>query len=381
MLIQPSIKINMSTFDTQDQAFMLEALRLAMLARGISDPNPRVGCVIVKNNHIIGQGFTQLAGSHHAEIMALQDARQRGHDLQGATVYVTLEPCCHYGKTPPCSKALIDAQITKVVIAALDPNPLVGGQGVAKLQAQGIEVHTGLFALQAMRQNLGFMKRMRDGSPWVRLKMASSIDGISALPNGQSQWITGEAARADGHQWRAQANILLTGIGTVLADDPQLNVRGVPIVKQPLRAIIDSKLEIPLDAQILHNGAAIIYCASAESNLLSEKKVALTDLNVQVIEVPNPNGKVDLPAVLKHLAANFEANEVHVEAGFKLNGSLIREGCVDELLLYLSPKLLGTGSGLANLSPLESLPDKNAWEFIDQQYVGADLRLRLMKSQ
>jgi len=371
----------MSTFDTQDKTFMLEALSLAIQARGVSDPNPRVGCVIVKNNQIIGQGFTQVYGSHHAEIMALQDARQQGNDLQGATVYVTLEPCCHHGKTPPCSNALIEANVAKVVIATLDPNPLVSGQGVAQLQAQGIEVQTGLLELQAMMQNLGFMKRMRDGSPWVRLKMASSLDGVTALPNGKSQWITSEAARADGHQWRSQANILLTGIGTVLADNPQLNVRGVPIMKQPLRAIIDSKLDIPLDAHILHNGATIIYCASSESSPSREKRAALSDLNVQVIELPNPHGKVDLPGVMKHLAANYEANEVHVEAGFKLNGSLIREECVDELLLYVAPQLLGTGSGLANIDPLESLPNQNAWEFIDQQCIGTDLRLRLMKSQ
>lgn len=371
----------MSTFDTQDQSFMLEALQLAMQARGVSDPNPRVGCVIVKNNQIIGQGFTQVIGGHHAEIMALQDAHQQGHDTQGATVYVTLEPCCHHGKTPPCTNALIEAKIAKVIIATRDPNPLVSGQGITQLQESGIEVHSGLFELQAMMQNLGFMKRMRDGSPWVRLKMASSLDGVTALPNGMSQWITSEAARADGHQWRSQANVLLTGIGTVLADNPQLNVRGVPIIKQPLRAIIDSKLDIPLDAQILHNGTTIIYCATAESSTSQEKKAALTDLNVQVIEIPNPYGKVDLSAVLKHLATNYEANEVHVEAGFKLNGSLIREECVDELLVYLAPQLLGTGSGLANLGPLESLPNKNAWEFIDQQCIGSDLRLRLMKSQ
>ncbi|BDW10243.1 riboflavin biosynthesis protein RibD [Polynucleobacter sp. SHI8] len=371
----------MSTFDTQDQSFMLQALQLAIEARGVSDPNPRVGCIIVKNNQIIGQGFTQVVGSHHAEIMALQDARQQGHNLQGATVYVTLEPCCHHGKTPPCTNALIEAKIAKIFIATLDPNPLVSGQGVAQLQAQGIEVHFGLFELQAMMQNLGFMKRMKEGSPWVRLKMASSIDGVTALPNGQSQWITSEQARADGHLWRSQANVLLTGIGTVLADNPQLNVRGVPIMKQPLRAIIDSKLDVPLDAHMLHNGATIIYCASSESSPSREKKSALIDMNIQVIEIPNQNGKVDLPAVLKHLAANYEANEVHVEAGFKLNGSLIRENCVDELLLYLAPQLLGFGSGLANIGPLESLPNKNAWEFIDQQILGSDLRVRLMKSQ
>jgi len=369
----------MSDFTALDHSFMLEALQLALQAIGLSDPNPRVGCVIVKNNQIIGKGFTQKAGSHHAEIMALQDAKDHGFDVQDSSVYVTLEPCCHYGKTPPCTKALIEARVARVLIAAVDPNPLVSGNGVRELQAHHIEVQTGLFELQAMMQNLGFMKRMREGLPWVRLKIAASIDGVTALPNGQSQWITSEAARLDGHRWRSQANILLTGIGTVLSDNPQLNVRGVEVLKQPLRAVIDSKLDIPLDSQILQNGKTIIFSAEAKDQHAENKIALLGDMDVHVIQMPNEFGKVDLPGVMRHLAKEYQANEIHVEAGFKLNGSMIREHCVDELLVYLAPQILGNGSGLANVGPLTALSEGYSWKFIDQQSIGHDIRLRLLK--
>ncbi len=368
----------MPNFSLHDQTWMLEALQLALHAKGISDPNPRVGCVITQNNIVIGRGFTQEPGGHHAEIMALQDARQQGHHLEGATAYVTLEPCCHFGKTPPCTQALIEAKMARVVIAVVDPNPLVAGKGVSELRNHGITVETGLFELEAMMQNLGFMKRMKDGLPWVRLKMAASIDGITALPNGQSQWITGQEARADGHAWRSQASVLLTGIGTVIADNPQMNVRGNVIAKQPLRAIIDSHLDIDLDAKILHNGQTIIFCANL--NKEQAKVAALQDLNVPVVQMPNAFGKVDLQGVLKYLATEHHANEVHVEAGFKLNGSLLREHCVDELLLYFAPMLLGQGAGLANVGPFEALPELRSWKFLDQQMIGSDLRLRLMKT-
>ena len=370
----------MPNFSVEDQAMMLAALQLALNAKGIADPNPSVGCIITKDHEIIGRGFTQEPGHHHAEIMALQDAQRQGQGLEGATVYVTLEPCCHFGKTPPCTQALIAAKVAKVVIAAIDPNPLVAGKGVAELRHHGILVDTGLFELEAMMQNLGFMKRMKEGLPWVRLKMAASIDGITALPNGQSQWITSQEARADGHVWRAQASALLTGIGTVAADNPQMNVRGTLINNQPLRAIIDSHLDIALDAKILHNGRSMIFCASPEKTTLDTKFKVLKDLNVQVVQMPNEFGKVDLPGVMRYLAQEHSANEVHVEAGYKLNGSLLRENCIDELLLYFSPMLLGQGAGLANLGPLESLPEIKSWKFLDQQLIGTDLRLRLMKA-
>jgi diaminohydroxyphosphoribosylaminopyrimidine deaminase / 5-amino-6-(5-phosphoribosylamino)uracil reductase len=369
----------MSNFSLPDQTFMLEALQLALQAKYVSDPNPRVGCVLVKNDHIIGRGFTQEPGNHHAEIMALLDAQKNGADMSGATAYVTLEPCCHVGKTPPCTKALIQAKLQRVVIATMDPNPLVAGQGAAELMASGMVVQSGLFELQAMMQNLGFMKRMKDGLPWVRLKIAASLDGVTALQNGQSQWITGPIARADGHQWRAQASVLLTGGGTVLADNPQLNVRDVAVFQQPLRAIIDSKLETPLDAQILHNGRTIIFCADLDQLHDASKLSPLHDLGVQVISLPNAQGKVDLPKVFSYLAKEHSANEVHVEAGAKLNGSLLREQCVDELLMYLAPSLLGMGAGLTNLGPYTSLDERQSWKFIDQQMVGADLRLRLVR--
>lgn len=370
----------MANFSVEDQAMMLEALQLALSAKGIADPNPCVGCVITKNHEIIGRGFTQAPGYHHAEIMALHDAQLQGHELEGATVYVTLEPCCHFGKTPPCTQALIAAKVAKVVIAAIDPNPLVASKGVAELRHHGILVETGLFELEAMMQNLGFMKRMKDGLPWVRLKMAASIDGITALPNGKSQWITHQEARADGHTWRAQASVLLTGIGTITADNPQMNVRGTLMTEQPLRAIIDSHLDIALDAKILHNGRSIIFCANPEKTTLDAKFKALQDLDIQVVQMPNAFGKVDLPRVMRYLAQEHSANEVHVEAGYKLNGSLLRENCIDELLLYFSPMLLGQGAGLANLNALESLPETQSWKFIDQQLIGSDLRLRLMKA-
>jgi diaminohydroxyphosphoribosylaminopyrimidine deaminase/5-amino-6-(5-phosphoribosylamino)uracil reductase len=370
----------MPNFSVEDQAMMLEALQLALSAKGISDPNPSVGCVITKNHEIIGRGFTQEPGHHHAEIMAIQDAQRQGYPLEGATVYVTLEPCCHFGKTPPCTQALIASKVAKVVIAAIDPNPLVASKGVAELRDYGILVETGLFELEAMMQNLGFMKRMKDGLPWVRLKMAASIDGISALPNGKSQWITSQEARADGHVWRGQASVLMTGIGTVAADNPQMNVRGTFIKEQPLRAIIDSHLDIALDAKILHNGRCMIFCANPEKATLDAKLNTLADLNVEVVQMPNAFGKVDLPGVMRYLAQESSANEVHVEAGYKLNGSLLREHCVDELLLYFSPMLLGQGAGLANLGPLESLPESTSWKFLDQQLIGSDLRLRLIKA-
>lgn len=369
----------MTTLTAQDHLFMREALDLAALAYGISDPNPRVGCVIVKQGQIIGRGHTQAAGSHHAEIIALQDAQQRGADVTGAAMYVTLEPCCHFGKTPPCTAAIIDARIAKVVIAASDPNPMVAGKGIHLLKAQGLEVETGLLELQALMQNLGFMKRMREGLPWVRLKVATSIDGISALPNGVSQWITSEAARADGHQWRARANVLLTGIGTVLADNPQLNVRGAVVTQQPLRVIIDSYLDIRLDCHILHNGPTLICCADNTSSQAREKIAALKDLQVPVVALPNAANKVDLPAVMRFLAQEHSANEIHVEAGYKLNGSLIRENCVDELLIYMAPKLLGTGAGVAHLGPFTALSEGLQWKFVDQQLLGDDIRLRLMR--
>jgi diaminohydroxyphosphoribosylaminopyrimidine deaminase/5-amino-6-(5-phosphoribosylamino)uracil reductase len=365
-------------FNPQDYFFMNQALLEAKKALWITDPNPRVGCVLVKDHQIIGAGFTQEVGSHHAEVMAIRNASERGFNTVGATAYVTLEPCCHFGKTPPCVDAIIIAGIKKVIICSTDPNPFVLGKGIKHLKDHGIDVQTGLLAEQSIALNPGFMKRMQTGMPWVRLKIAASVDGITALPNGKSQWITSLEARLDGHRFRAQASVLLTGIGTVLADDPQLTVRGLNVARQPLKAIIDSKLEISPSAKILASGDAVIFCSIHDTEKMNTLFTAHPHL--KIIPIPNEAGKVDLAAALKYLADQFHANEVHVEAGFKLNGSLLREECVDEILLYQAPILLGKGLGLANLNAIDHLTDATRWQVLDRRNVGVDQRIRIVRS-
>ena len=356
-----------------------EASALAAAAVGQSDPNPRVGCVIAQGGHratAIGAGSTQQAGGPHAEVMALHAAREVGHDVRGATAYVTLEPCSHHGRTPPCCDALIEAGIAKVVVAVQDPNPLVAGRGIARLRAAGIEVEVvgGEWGDASRELNIGFFSRMIRGRPWVRMKVAASLDGRTALDSGASQWITGEAARAEGHAWRKRAGAVLTGIGTVRDDDPRLDVRLVPTVNQPLRVVVDSKLEIAASARILQPpGRALVYTASDDAARLS----ALAAPHIEVARLPaNAQGKTDLAAMLLDLARR-EINELHVEAGEKLNGSLLREGLVDELLVYIAPRLLGTGRGIAAIGPLASLAESLDFEFVDVERVGTDLRLRL----
>jgi diaminohydroxyphosphoribosylaminopyrimidine deaminase / 5-amino-6-(5-phosphoribosylamino)uracil reductase len=339
----------------------------------LCQPNPRVGCVITSlDGTLIGQGHTQAAGGPHAEIMALRDAAANGHSVVGATAYVTLEPCCHHGRTGPCCDALIAAGIKKVVASIADPNPLVSGQGFARLRAAGIEVEVGPGAAEARELNIGFFSRMIRKTPWVRMKVAASLDGQTALLNGQSQWITGEAARADGHAWRARSCAMLTGIGTVLADNPRLDVRLVETTRQPHVVIVDSKLEIPLDAHVLGAGRLRYIYAAARND---PKKADLEALGITVVYLPDKNGKVDLRAMLRDLAQR-EVNELHIEAGSKLNGSLVREGLVDELLVYLAPKLLGSGQGMANFGPLQSLPDATELQFLSTEMMGNDLRIR-----
>ncbi len=357
----------------QPTSYMQQALDLARQALFISNPNPRVGCVLVSaSGHIIGQGFTQQAGGPHAEVMALRDATARGNSTQGATAYVTLEPCSHTGRTGPCCNALIEAGIAKVVGATTDPNPQVAGQGFAKLRAAGIEVQVGEGASASRELNIGFFSRMVRGTPWVRMKAATSLDGATALHNGQSQWITGPAARADGHAWRAQACAVLTGIGTVLQDNPRLNVRDVETPRQPKVVVIDSKLDIPLNAHVLKAPSG---CTIYTSSTNAFKTEALQALGATVIAIPNAYGKVDLPAMLRDLGTRG-TNELHVEAGFKLNGSFLREGLVDELLLYMAPKLLGTGSmGLASFGPLEQLSQAISLQMHDVSRVGEDVRI------
>ncbi len=350
-----------------------QALELATQALCLSNPNPRVGCVITTpDGRILGQGFTQQAGGPHAEVMALRDAAALGNDVHGATAYVTLEPCSHQGRTGPCCDALIGAGIGKVVASLADPNPLVSGQGFARLRAAGVEVVVGPGAAESRELNIGFFSRMVRGTPWVRVKTAASLDGTTALANGQSQWITSPAARADGHAWRARACAVLTGIGTVLDDDPRLDVREVATPRQPHLVIVDSQLKTPVEARLfsIPNRTCLIYTASEDP----EKKAALENRGATVIRLPNPQGKVDLGAMLKDLGQR-NVNELHVEAGHKLNGSFLREGLADEMLLYLAPKLLGPGLGMAQTAPLHALADGTALEYVSVERIGPDLRI------
>ena len=376
-------------FTKDDADFMRLALAEAQKSLYISNPNPRVGCVIVKAGQVIGAGFTQQVGFAHAEVEALADARKHGADLSGSTIYVSLEPCCHVGRTPPCTQAIIAAKPARVVIAMQDPNPLVGGKGIQQMTAAGIQVECGLLKEEAAALNPGFISRMTRQLPWVRLKVAASLDGMTALPNGQSQWITGAAARDDGHRWRAQACAILTGVGTVKEDDPSLTVRAVETLRQPKRIIIDSKLDIPLTANVLKpfagkstlskDNGAMVVCGEITTDAQSAKRAQLQAQGVEVISMPNSMGKVDLPALMRYLATECEMNEIHVEAGHKLNGSLLREGCVDELLVYLAPTLLGSGLGIANLPELTSLAQRTDWKRIDCKAFDPDIRLRFVR--
>jgi diaminohydroxyphosphoribosylaminopyrimidine deaminase / 5-amino-6-(5-phosphoribosylamino)uracil reductase len=356
---------------------MARALALAESAMYLTSPNPRVGCVLVNAEGIvIGEGHTQKAGEAHAEVMALRDATAKGHIIagqvpKGTTAYVTLEPCSHQGRTGACSAALIQYGLARVIASQKDPNSLVAGQGFAALRAAGIAVEIGDGENEAHEINIGFMKRMTSGLPWIRMKAAASLDGITSLPNGTSQWITGEAARIDGHKWRARACAVLTGIGTVLADDPSLDVRHVTTSRQPTLVLVDSKLDVPLSAKLFGKSRPVwIYCAMSDP----EKEKALEALGAAVICLPNPSSKVDLAAMLHDLGKR-QINELHVEAGFKLNGSFWREGLVDELLLYQSAQLMGTGQGIANLGTFEKLADTPKLRYHSIDRVGDDLRI------
>ena len=358
----------MNTFSAADHEFMARALRLAEHGLFSTSPNPRVGCLIVKDGLVVGEGWHHRAGEAHAEINALQAA---GEAAGGATAYVTLEPCSHHGRTPPCAEALIAARVGRVVAAMQDPNPQVAGQGLAQIRQAGIRVECGLLASEAQELNVGFVARMTRGRPWLRMKMAGSLDGKTALQNGVSQWITGPAARQDGHRWRARACAILTGIGTVRDDDPQLNVRGVDTSRQPLKVVVDSRLELSLDAQVLRDGNVLVAAAVDDA----ARVAALRQLGADVVFLPGPGDKVNLLALMVELGRRG-INEVHAEAGFKLNGSLLQAGLVDELLLYLAPCLIGDAArGMFNLPPLESLDGKRSLVMRDARLVGTDLRL------
>jgi diaminohydroxyphosphoribosylaminopyrimidine deaminase/5-amino-6-(5-phosphoribosylamino)uracil reductase len=353
------------------------ALEAARHALRLSPPNPAVGCVLVApDGGVIGVGHTQRAGGPHAEIMALRDAQAHGRSVEGATAYVTLEPCAHHGRTGPCCDALAQARIAKVVAALTDPNPLVAGQGFARLRAAGVEVEVGDGADEARELNIGFLSRMVRGLPWVRMKVAATLDGRTALDNGASQWITGAAARADGHAWRARAGAILTGVGTVLEDDPRLDVREVETVRQPPLVVVDSQLQTPSDARLFDVSDRPVWIYAAQDH--PDRAAKLQDRGAQVRVLPNADGKVDLPQLMRDLAAR-EVNELHVESGQKLNGSLLREGQVDELLVYLAPSLLGEGMGMASRihggGPMQTLSDAVALQFRSVEPVGNDLRI------
>jgi diaminohydroxyphosphoribosylaminopyrimidine deaminase / 5-amino-6-(5-phosphoribosylamino)uracil reductase len=355
-------------FSTADHAHMARALQLA--ARGLctTSPNPRVGCVVVKDGLVIGEGWHERAGTPHAEIHALKTA---GDAARGATVYVTLEPCSHHGRTPPCAEALVNAGVARVVAAMTDPNPLVAGGGIAMLTLAGIQAEIGLLESEARALNPGFISRMTRQRPWVRLKTASTLDGKTALANGTSQWITGETARADVQHLRARACAILTGSGTVLADNPRMNVRDFDIGRQPLRVIVDSALRTPADAAIL---PALVACHHAEP----ETRAALEAADAEVIELPGADGRVDLAALLT-LLAQRGVNELHVEAGAALNGALLKAGLVDEWVAYMAPMAVGDDArGLFAQPALISLADAARFRLADVRQLGSDLRLTLL---
>lgn len=364
----------MNPTENEDVFWMRRALALANTVLYTTSPNPRVGCVIVRDGLVLGEGATQPPGGPHAEVCALRDMQARQETAAGATVYVTLEPCSHFGRTPPCVDAVLAARPARVVVAMGDPNPQVNGQGLARLREAGIAVTTGICRDEALEINAGFVARMSRGTPWVWLKMAASLDGHSALHNGVSQWITGPEARADGHHWRARSSVVLTGIGTVKKDNPQLNVRSVSTPRQPVRAVVDAKFEIAEDARIFDGVTQVLIFTATENQ---DKADRLAPLGVRVVHLPDATGKrVNLVAMMRWLG-DEQFNDVHVEAGAGLSGALVSANCVDELLVYLAPVLLGDAMSMLQLPALESLDAARRYEFIDTQRVGADMRLRL----
>jgi diaminohydroxyphosphoribosylaminopyrimidine deaminase/5-amino-6-(5-phosphoribosylamino)uracil reductase len=356
-------------FSASDHQHMAQALRLAERGLYTTSPNPRVGCVIVNDGTVVGEGWHARAGQAHAEIHALQQAGDRAH---GATAYVTLEPCSHHGRTPPCAEALIAAGVARVVAAMRDPNPRVAGSGLARLQAVGIDVASGLMEAQARDLNPGFISRMERQRPWVRSKIAASLDGGTALENGISQWITGAAARQDVQHWRARACAVLTGIGTVLADDPQMNVRDIDTGRAPLRVVLDSQLRLPPDARILQGSGVLIVCG----NDSVPQANALRQAGAEILALPRDDGLTDLAALLQALAQR-EINELHIEAGPCVNGDLLRAGLIDEFLLYLAPTLLGSSArGLFDFPALTEMSQRTDLDILALDKVGPDIRVR-----
>ena len=360
-------------FDAADRGAMQRALELAERGLHSTDPNPRVGCVIVQGGRTVGEGWHERAGEAHAEVVALRAA---GSEAQGATAYVTLEPCSHVGRTPPCVDALIAARVRRVVFAMLDPNPRVHGRGAERLAAAGIQAAWGLMAEEAAELNIGFVKRMLQGTPFVRLKLAMSLDGRTALASGASRWITDEEARADVHHWRARSSAILTGVGTVLADDPRLDVRtSPPPPRQPMRIVLDAELRTPPNARLFDSAGVVMLFTSSHDRARREP-LELRGARIEHV-TDGGDGRLDLTQILKRLA-ELEVNEVHVEAGASLAGSLIRSGIVDELLLYVAPILLGPQARpLVDLPLLTELGASPRYRIVDTRNIGSDLRLRL----
>ena len=366
----------MTTFSDFDRQAMARALELAARGAATTQPNPRVGCVVAKDGKILGEGWHERAGGPHAEVAALRAVQQSPGGLanaRDATVYVNLEPCSHHGRTPPCSDALVNARVGRVVFAIPDPNPKVAGRGAVMLTQAGIKVDMGLMEAEAEDLNAGFLKRMRHGTPFVRVKAAMSLDGRTALANGQSKWITSEAAREDVQRWRANSAAVLTGIGTVLADDPQLNVRLPEVERQPKVIVLDAKARTPASARLFTGGGSVVIFTNGSAESAAS---ALRDKGARVEQVPGTDA-LDLSAVLKKLG-ELEVNEVLVEAGPTLTGALVEEGLVDELLLYMAPRLLGPqGRPLFELPPLQDLEHADSFKILETRQVGPDLRLRM----
>ncbi len=358
---------------SEDAFYMARAIQLAKKGRYTTDPNPRVGCVLVRNGKVIGEGWHAKAGLGHAEVEALKNVQ----DAHGATAYVTLEPCSHHGKTPPCCDALITAGVSRVVVAMQDPNPLVSGRGLEKLQAAGIKVSCGVLEEDALALNRGFINRMTVNRPFVRSKLAMSLDGRTAMASGESKWITSAEARADVHRLRAESSAILTGINTVLADDPSLNARVAWDVVQPVRVVLDSALKMPVTAQMakLAGRSLILTCSQDE-----QKRQALEAVGFEVYTLADKNGRLDLHAVMAFLAQQ-QINELLVEAGSVLNGALLAEGLVDEWVIYMAPCILGDqGRGLFTVPGLQRMADKKTLHLCDVRQIGPDVKLTLTAS-
>lgn len=356
------------SFQSADYAHMAQALRLAGRGLDTATPNPRVGCVLVKDGRVVGEGWHERAGGPHAEAVALLSA---GVSAAGATAYVTLEPCSHHGRTPPCADALIAARVAQVVAAMQDPNPKVSGQGIERLRAAGIATRVGLMESEARELNIGFVARMTRGRPWVRVKVAASLDGKTALGNGVSQWITGADARRDAHRWRARSCAILTGIGTLKDDDPRLTVRDVPSSRQPLRVVVDSRLRMDPAAKILDGDPVLVATASDDAG----RRQALEARAASVVVLPDARGKVDLGALMAELGRRG-INEVLVEAGINLNSALLEAGLADELVIYLAPHLLGDrGRGMLDLGEVSRMEDRLELDVRETRMIGPDLRL------